>query len=774
MSKRVLPGAAGLLLVFGAGWGWAETVVHWEETPQQLIKVMLEDGKEVGRWVFPKREISWRTSIGEDLETLIELAEDALERRKYQHSVKLFELALERAQEAGEAEEGIVEILSGLARANASQGNMVFAELFHKRVVSMRRRIHGSYAPVVAESLERLAKLYLDMGRLRDARPVLEEARRIRRAAPLSSRVEGASLPRRPEVSTASDEPAPPLFVDQAVPPELMPLKPVQPEAPPSRPEVVRTTARSLASRPLPGSRPEPAPSRPPERNPSRRPAPRRSPPEAASPDPLSRPPVPPRELRAAVQPAPYSAPPVPPPSFFRRPEALPRESLPIDPDAISEDLSPLPEPSAHRAQAPAPVPSIPSVLDPPPSASPAPSASRDREELDPSVIDAIVASAVQVPPPPPPKAGGKVDELAQMVMAEIAREAPAPRETTPRVLPRSRSPAATSGPLPGAPRIRPSSARSPSSRSGASPVVPGTGASPLSSAALRRALASVPTPQEKPPPSRSPVASPPRRKAPPVPAPVATRVSASPTPRTRPPRRSSGPGPLVPAHVPGPEEEKLLATLADQERELGKDHPNLSGTLLELAELYEREGRKPEAVEPYLRSLAMWERALGKDHPELTRLLNNIANLYLDLGDLVEAEAYFWRAMGIRERLLGRDHPDVARLMSNLAYTYYLRGDGDSGRGMIERARKSLEAALGGDHPGLAWTLAVQGMLEMANGQRDQARKLFERSLDLGEKRGVPDPELLEAYARLLRQEGESERARKLEARREEVLASS
>jgi tetratricopeptide (TPR) repeat protein len=697
-----LPPVWALCLLLGlAGSGLAETVVHWEETPRELVKVMLEDGREVGRWVFPKREIAWRTTIGEDLETLLELAEEALARGKSKQSIKLFELALEKAQDAGEAEEGVVEILAGLAQAYAKEGNNVFAELFLKRVVSSRRRIYGLYAPVVAESLERLAKLYLDMGRLREARPALEEARRIRRAVPLTSRVEGS-----PSVShreTASGERHPPLFVDAKVAPEFLPIG--------ARSEEFQRTASGSQ----PGSHPSKGKRTTPDGKHLGKPRSFLDRFARVAQTPVDEsftldPPVPPSRMAEAISDG--------SPTASRNASELSSpdlssqtpvdESLPIDPENLSADLAPL----AYR-----PPRSSPSLSSSSSEVSPAPGkmdrlAQQVMEEIvagEPTASQDVASSAV-------------VQEILEDVSSKPPQAASAPRGSRiPRILP---------PPPPSTPKVR--SFKKPQFARHSTPAQP--------------QVAKKPTPPRRVPSSGTSVASNPAYSG----------------------------NPLVPIQIPGPEERRLLKKLHQKERELGIDHPNLSGILLKLAELYERQDRKLDAVQPYLRSLEMWQRALGKGHPELARLLNNVGNLYLDLQRYGEAEAYFWKALGIREKALGRQHPEVARLMTNLAYTDLLRGDAEAGEGMIHRSLKILEQTLGDDHPGLAWTLAVAGMLDVAQGETKKAREVFERSLILGEKRGAPDPELLAAYAQLLRREGQVARAEELEQRRKRLLGGA
>ena len=69
-----------------------------------------------------------------------------------------------------------------------------------------------------------------------------------------------------------------------------------------------------------------------------------------------------------------------------------------------------------------------------------------------------------------------------------------------------------------------------------------------------------------------------------------------------------------------------------------------------------------------YKRSLAIREKALGPDHPDVAGSLNNLAVLYHDQGRYAEAEPLYKRSLAIEEKALGPDHPDVATSLNNLA----------------------------------------------------------------------------------------------------------
>ena len=86
---------------------------------------------------------------------------------------------------------------------------------------------------------------------------------------------------------------------------------------------------------------------------------------------------------------------------------------------------------------------------------------------------------------------------------------------------------------------------------------------------------------------------------------------------------------------------------------------------------LYVNQGRYADAEPLYKRSLAIYEKALGPDHPNVAGSLNNLAGLYNEQGRYADAEPLFKRSLAIYEKALGPDHPDVAQSLNNLAALY-------------------------------------------------------------------------------------------------------
>ena len=84
-----------------------------------------------------------------------------------------------------------------------------------------------------------------------------------------------------------------------------------------------------------------------------------------------------------------------------------------------------------------------------------------------------------------------------------------------------------------------------------------------------------------------------------------------------------------------------------------GPRHPDVAGSLNNLAELYQAQGKYEEAEPLYQHALGIREEVLGPRHPDVAGSLNNLAELYQAQGKYEEAEPLYERALGIREEVL-------------------------------------------------------------------------------------------------------------------------
>jgi CHAT domain-containing protein/tetratricopeptide (TPR) repeat protein len=231
------------------------------------------------------------------------------------------------------------------------------------------------------------------------------------------------------------------------------------------------------------------------------------------------------------------------------------------------------------------------------------------------------------------------------------------------------------------------------------------------------------------------------------------------------------------------PEAERVhRRALEIREQALGIDHPDVARTLSGLAEVYQLEGKYGEAEGLYRRALAIREQALGANHPDVAITLDSLADLHADLGQYPEAEKLRKRAVAIREQAFGPDHPDVARSLGGLANLYQSEGKFAEVEGLYQRALAIMERTLGINHRDAARTLHNLAILYDRQDKYAEAEALYRRALAITEQSlGSDHPELaidLDDLAVVYRRQGNYAEAEALYRRalaiREHALGSS
>jgi tetratricopeptide (TPR) repeat protein len=139
--------------------------------------------------------------------------------------------------------------------------------------------------------------------------------------------------------------------------------------------------------------------------------------------------------------------------------------------------------------------------------------------------------------------------------------------------------------------------------------------------------------------------------------------------------------------------------------------------------------GRDREAMPHHERALAVREKRLGADHPEVAGTLNNLA-LTVRRRDPERARALLRRALAIREKALGPVHPEVASTVNNLALQEFESGRHAEARALYLRALPIWEKTLGPEHPRTLMVLYYLGRSELGAGQAARAIPRFERAL--------------------------------------------
>ena len=175
-------------------------------------------------------------------------------------------------------------------------------------------------------------------------------------------------------------------------------------------------------------------------------------------------------------------------------------------------------------------------------------------------------------------------------------------------------------------------------------------------------------------------------------------------------------------------------------EKALAPEHSFVTGSLNNLAVVYEVRGEYAKTEPLFLRALEIREKSLGADDPQLANSLDNLAGLYSDTGEFEKAERLYRRALEIREKSLGPDHPHTGISVNNVAQFYLQIGDYVKAKPLLERALKIYEKALGPEHGLIVTALTNLASAHQKTGAYAEAEPLFQRSLQISEKVNGPE----------------------------------
>jgi len=157
-------------------------------------------------------------------------------------------------------------------------------------------------------------------------------------------------------------------------------------------------------------------------------------------------------------------------------------------------------------------------------------------------------------------------------------------------------------------------------------------------------------------------------------------------------------------------------------ERGFGPDDPEVATCLEKYAELLTKMGREADAEEKLTRArairarydqqlrdkaiaeskqlLAIKEKQFGPESAEVATAAGSLGSLYRSYGQLAEAETLFKRALAIREKVSGIDHLDTAGDLQRLSSLYEEQGRYAEAEPLINRALAILEKEFGQNNP--------------------------------------------------------------------------
>jgi tetratricopeptide (TPR) repeat protein len=153
---------------------------------------------------------------------------------------------------------------------------------------------------------------------------------------------------------------------------------------------------------------------------------------------------------------------------------------------------------------------------------------------------------------------------------------------------------------------------------------------------------------------------------------------------------------------------ENFETALGVFEETLGREHPSVASTLINVGNVEFDLGHYDEALAHHERALEIYETLMPPGHPRTATAVDNIAGAHLRMGSYEKARAGHAQALQMRLRHLDPSSPLLARTHANLGLAL-------ANLGRHEESQEEFEAA---------W-----GILRVGTGNKDRASVLLQRA---------------------------------------------
>ncbi|MEZ4416919.1 MAG: serine/threonine-protein kinase [Gemmatimonadota bacterium] len=154
--------------------------------------------------------------------------------------------------------------------------------------------------------------------------------------------------------------------------------------------------------------------------------------------------------------------------------------------------------------------------------------------------------------------------------------------------------------------------------------------------------------------------------------------------------------------------EEGLRENIAQAERVLGSEHPQVGFNLISLSNVLKEQGQFADAEAAIRRAHDIFVARYGLRAPILGTVYNNLANLRQDQDDLRGALEFHERSLTLSLELQGENGPDVATSYYNMASVYQQLGDLERAVDLQRKAFRVDSVVLGVDHVYVAQDLTA------------------------------------------------------------------
>jgi tetratricopeptide (TPR) repeat protein len=176
---------------------------------------------------------------------------------------------------------------------------------------------------------------------------------------------------------------------------------------------------------------------------------------------------------------------------------------------------------------------------------------------------------------------------------------------------------------------------------------------------------------------------------------------------------------------------------LALQEKIYYQTHPYIAYTLRTLSSIYQGQHRYEDAHQALDRAMSIMLENFPADDPVFAPLQVDFAKLLVAEGKLEQAEDYYNKALETINQIYGPDHLYTATVVGSLAELYVLQARYEQAESLINKALAVQERVYGPDHHLVAPAWITRAEICRSKGDYTGAENLIKKALAVVKKTG-------------------------------------
>jgi len=173
------------------------------------------------------------------------------------------------------------------------------------------------------------------------------------------------------------------------------------------------------------------------------------------------------------------------------------------------------------------------------------------------------------------------------------------------------------------------------------------------------------------------------------------------------------------------------------QEKVLYEKHPHLAYTLRTLSSIYQQQGEYCKAKSALDKAIVIMHDSHSSDDKAMAPFFVDMAKILVAQSNLEEADSYYQKAMLLINSSYGPNHLYTANVLASIAKLYILQERYAEAEELINRALAVQEKIYGPDHHLIAPSWLTKAKIGQVKGDYVQAKRLINKALIAIEKSG-------------------------------------